>query len=55
MILNESAGVPLSLVDLADSIGEYVFKTLKEKGLFDPIREFQKIFPGNKNIQEFPS
>ena len=54
MILNESAGVPLSLVDLADNIGEYVFKTLKEKGLFDPIREFQKIFPGNKNIQEFP-
>jgi hypothetical protein len=54
MILNESAGVPLSLVDLADNAGEYVFKTLKEKGLFDTIREFQKIFPGNRNIQEFP-
>ena len=54
MILNESAGVPLSLVDLADSIGDYVFRMLKEKGLFNNIRELQKIFPGNRNIQEFP-
>lgn len=54
MILNESAGVPLSLIDLADSAGEYVFKMLREKGLFEPTNQFQKIFPGNKNILEFP-